>query len=44
MLEDGEIVESGTHSELLSKNGKYADMWRKQAEQYQYMKGVETNA
>ena len=42
MLENGEIVESGTHSELLSKNGKYADMWHKQAEQY--MKGVETNA
>jgi len=44
MLENGEIIENGTHSELLSKNGKYADMWKKQAEQYQYMKEEETNA
>jgi ATP-binding cassette subfamily B protein len=44
MLENGEIVETGTHAELLSQNGRYADMWHKQAEQYRYMKGVETNA
>ena len=35
MLENGSIVESGTHAQLLSDNGKYADMWRKQSEQYQ---------
>ena len=34
MFENGEIVEQGTHSELLSKNEKYADMWHKQADTY----------
>jgi ATP-binding cassette subfamily B protein len=34
MLEDGEIIEEGSHSELLKNNSKYADMWRVQAGQY----------
>ena len=34
LFEQGEILESGTHSELLAKGGKYADMWHKQAEKY----------
>ena len=34
LLEDGQIEEQGTHFELLHKNGKYADMWNKQAEKY----------
>ena len=38
LLENGSVVESGTHSELLSLKGKYADMWAKQSEQYK--KGV----
>jgi len=42
LMENGEIVESGTHTELLQNDGKYADMWRKQSEQYQ--KGVEIHA
>ena len=34
IMEKGEIIESGTHRELLEKGGKYADMWSKQAEKY----------
>lgn len=34
MLENGEIVESGTHEELMKKNGKYAYMFNLQAEKY----------
>ncbi len=34
MLENGRIIEFGTHSQLLEQNGKYAEMWRVQAEQY----------
>ena len=34
MMEDGEIIESGTHSELMEQNGKYAEMFRLQAKNY----------
>lgn len=34
MLENGEVVESGSHSHLMKKNGKYAQMFRFQAENY----------
>ena len=34
VLENGEIIESGTHSDLLQKKGRYADMWDKQSEKY----------
>ena len=34
MLENGKIAEQGTHNELLKLNGKYADMWHKQADNY----------
>ena len=34
MLENGKIVEQGTHEELLSMNGKYAQMWQVQAGAY----------
>lgn len=34
MLEDGSIIEEGSHDELLKKDGKYAQMWKAQAGQY----------
>lgn len=34
MLENGEIIERGTHHELMEKSGKYADMYDKQAKNY----------
>ena len=34
MLEEGHIVEEGTHDALLSQNGKYAEMWKAQAGAY----------
>lgn len=34
MLEQGRIIEEGTHAQLLAQGGKYAQMWRVQAGQY----------
>lgn len=34
MFEKGEIIEQGSHSELMALNGKYAEMFRKQAANY----------
>ena len=34
MLEDGEIIEEGSHDALMEMNGKYAEMFNKQAEKY----------
>ena len=34
MMEDGEIIEEGTHAELMEKDGKYAEMFRLQAQNY----------
>ena len=31
VLEDGHIVENGTHAELLDLNGRYAGLWHRQA-------------
>lgn len=33
-LESGKICEEGTHRELMDKNGKYAELFRTQAEKY----------
>ena len=34
MLERGRIIEEGTHTQLLARNGKYAQMWNAQAGKY----------
>lgn len=34
LFSDGSIIESGTHSQLMRKHGKYAEMFEKQAEGY----------
>ena len=34
MLENGKVVEIGTHEELMNKNGDYAYMFNLQAEKY----------
>ncbi len=35
MLEEGCLIEQGTHEELMGQNGKYAQMYRMQAKNYQ---------
>ena len=35
LFENGEIAEAGSHMELMAKKGKYADMFHKQAQNYQ---------
>ena len=32
VLSEGEIIERGTHNELVDANGTYAEMWRRQKE------------
>ncbi len=34
MFENGSVIEEGSHEELMSLNGKYAEMFRLQAEKY----------
>lgn len=33
MLKDGDVIESGTHEELLKKGGFYAELYNSQFEQ-----------
>jgi len=30
VLEQGEVVEQGTHDDLLARNGRYAQLWQRQ--------------
>jgi ATP-binding cassette, subfamily B, heavy metal transporter len=32
VVEEGRVVERGTHARLLARRGLYADMWRRQQE------------
>lgn len=41
MLEKGRIIEEGTHSELMEKDGSYAEMYKKQAMNYLAVDTVE---
>jgi ATP-binding cassette subfamily B protein len=34
MFDTGALIEEGSHEELLSMNGKYAEMFRVQSEKY----------
>ncbi len=34
LMENGTVAESGTHASLMAQNGKYADLFRKQANTY----------
>lgn len=43
-LENGHIVEEGTHETLMEKNGRYAEMFRLQAKNYQESLGGELYA
>lgn len=37
VMDQGKIVEEGTHNELVNKNGLYAEMYRTQAQKYNLM-------
>ena len=41
LLENGQIAEQGTHSELIAQNGKYADMFHKQAGKIYFVRGFD---
>ena len=40
VIEHGQIIERGTHKELMSLNGTYADLYRKQAKNYMAVEEV----
>ncbi len=42
-MEQGKVLEEGSHEELMKKNGRYAEMFRKQAENYVKGEGWDEN-
>ena len=34
LMEHGQVLEEGTHESLMRKNGRHAEMFRRQAENY----------
>lgn len=44
MFKDGEMTETGTHDELMAKNGDYAEMFRVQAQYYVEDRDIFDNA
>jgi ABC-type transport system involved in Fe-S cluster assembly fused permease/ATPase subunit len=38
VLDQGRLAESGTHSDLLRRNGIYAEMWNRQASEVEEAK------
>ena len=34
MFENGTVIEEGSHEQLMKLNGRYAEMWRVQAQNY----------
>ena len=44
LIDGGRVAESGTHEQLMAQNGIYADMFRKQAENYKESKSGEVSA
>lgn len=34
LFENGAVIEQGSHAELMKRNGKYAEMWKLQAQNY----------
>ena len=41
LIEDGRVLESGSHRELMARRGKYAEMFERQAESYKEEKSGE---
>lgn len=41
LIEDGRVLESGSHRELMARRGKYAEMFERQAESYREEKSGE---
>ena len=35
VIEEGKILEEGTHEQLMNKGGRYATLYRMQSEKYQ---------